>query len=240
MSYEMNLLDRGASDLGLVLTAPQLEQFQTYYRELADWNQRVNLTAITEYREIQVKHFLDSLSTYLAFPKGPTSCIRLVDVGAGAGFPGLPLKLAFPQIHLILVESVGKKSRFLDHLVSVLGLSGVVVRTGRAEQLAHESELRESCDLAVSRGVAKLSTLLEYTLPFCRVGGRVALLKRGIDQELAGAAAALKVLGGRLGDIYPVHIPGLDDGRVILTVDKVEPTPDKYPRRPGLPAKRPL
>ena len=129
MCYEMDLLDRGASELGLGLTPPQLEQFQTYYRELADWNRRVNLTAITEYREVQVKHFLDSLSGYLAFPKGPTSDIRLVDVGAGAGFPGLPLKLALPEIHLILVESVGKKSRFLEHLVSVLGLSGVEVRT---------------------------------------------------------------------------------------------------------------
>ena len=206
---------------------PQLEQFEIYYRELADWNRRVNLTAITEYREVQVKHFLDSLSAYLAFPKGPTSCIRLVDVGAGGGFPGLPLKLALPDIHLVLVESVGKKSRFLEHLVEALGLSGVEVRTGRAEQLAHHAQLRESFQLAVSRGVAKLSTLLEYTLPFCCVGGRVALLKRGIKEELSGASRALDALGGRLGDIYPVRVHGLDDGRVIVLVDKVEATPDR-------------
>ena len=240
MSHEMELLDLGAAELGLGLTPQQLEQFETYYRELADWNRRVNLTAITEYREVQVKHFLDSLSVYLAFPKGPTGSIRLIDVGTGAGFPGLPLKLALPEIHLVLVESVGKKSRFLEHLVEVLGLSSVEVHTGRAEELAHQPDLRESFDLAVSRGVAKLPVLLEYTLPFCTVGGRVALLKRGIEQELAEATAALGALGGRLGDIYPVQVPGLNDGRVILSVDKVEATPDKYPRRPGLPAKRPL
>ena len=152
----MELLDRGASELDLELTPQQLEQFEIYYRELADWNRRVNLTAITDYREVQVKHFLDSLSAYLAFPRISTCRVRLVDVGTGAGFPGVPLKLAFPQIHLVLVESVGKKSRFLEHLVEVLGLSSVEVSTGRAEELARTSEFRESFDLVVSRGVAKL------------------------------------------------------------------------------------
>ena len=236
----MELLERGASELDLELTRQQLDQFEVYYCELADWNRRVNLTAITGYREVQVKHFLDSLSAYLAFPKIPMRSIRLVDVGTGAGFPGLPLKLAFSDICLVLVESVGKKSRFLEYLVEVLGLSGVEVCTGRAEELAHKSEFRESFDLVVSRGVAKLPVLLEYTLPFCTVGGRVALSRRGIEQELAGAARALDTLGGRLGDIYPVRVPGLDDGRIILSVDKVEATPHRYPRRPGLPTKRPL
>ena len=236
----MNQLVSGAAELGLALTAQQLEQFETYYQELADWNQRVNLTAITGYREVQVKHFLDSLSVYLAFPRGPTSSVRLIDIGTGAGFPGLPLKLALPDIHLWLVESVRKKSRFLEHLVSCLELSRVEVLTGRAEELARRPDLRESFQLAVSRGVARLPTLLEYTLPFCCVGGRVALPKRGIKEELAGAASALEALGGRLSDIHPVQVSGLDDGRVVVVVDKIQPTPDRYPRRPGMPAKRPL
>ena len=236
----MELLQRGAAQLGLPLTARQLEQFHVYHRELSDWNRRVNLTAVIEYREVQVKHFLDSLSVNLACSGGPTSRIRMVDVGAGGGFPGLPLKLALPEIHLVSVESVGKKARFLEHLVELLGLAGVEVLNGRAEQLAHEDGLRESFDLAVSRGVAKLPVLLEYTLPFCRVGGRVVLLKRGIEEEAAGAAPALAALGGRMGDVYPVRVTGLDDGRVVAAVDKVEATPDRYPRRPGLPAKRPL
>ena len=240
MSQPMELLVRGASELGLRLTAQQLEQFETYYKELADWNRRINLTTITEYEAVQVKHFLDSLSAYLAFPKGPISSVRLIDVGSGAGFPGLPLKLALPDIHLSLVESVGKKAKFLEHLVARLELSGVEVLTGRAEELARLPGLRQSFHLAVSRGVAKLPTLLEYTLPFCCLGGRAALLKRGIKEELAGAAGALEVLGGRVGNIYPVQLSGLDDGRVVVSVDKIEATPDEYPRRPGLPAKRPL
>lgn len=236
----MELLGQGAAELGVGLSTHQLDSFETYYLELADWNQRVNLTAITGRHQVQVKHFLDSLTVILAVSGRPPSAMRLVDVGTGAGFPGLPLKLAFPEIRLTLVESVGKKARFLEHIVKLLGLSDVEVLTGRAEQLAHRAELRETFDLAVSRGVARMSTLLEYTLPFCCVGGRVALLKRGIEAELAGAARALETLGGRLGQIYPVEVTGLNDGRVVLVVDKAEPTPDQYPRRPGMPAKRPL
>ncbi len=236
----MELLERGASELGLRLTVGQLEQFQVYYRELVDWNQRVNLTAVTERREVQVKHFLDSISLFSVVGDNQTTGLRVVDVGTGAGFPGLPLKLALPDIHLALVESAGKKTRFLEHLVQALGLGDVEVMNGRAEKLAHDRELRESFDLAVSRGVAKLPVLLEYTLPFCRVGGRTGLLKRNVQHEVAGAANALAALGGRMGEIHPVRLPGLDDGRVIVTVDKVDATPERYPRRPGMPAKRPL
>ena len=236
----MELLKLGASELGLQLTAGQLEQFESYYRALEDWNRLVNLTAVTEYREVQVKHFLDSLSLCQVCTDSPTDGLRVVDVGSGAGFPGMPLKMALPGIQLTLVESVGKKARFLEHLVQALDLSGVDVLTGRAEELAHERELRESFDLAVSRGVAKLPVLLEYTLPFCRIGGRAALLKRNVNREVAGATSALKALGGCMADVNPVRLQGLDDGRVIVTVAKVEPTPDRYPRRPGMPVKRPL
>ena len=236
----MDILARGSAELGVALSTGQLNQFQTYYLELAKWNQRVNLTAITGHHQVQVNHFLDSLTVLLAIPKAPTSSLRVVDVGAGAGFPGLPLKLALPDTHLTLVESVGKKARFLEHVVGVLGLSGTEVYTGRVEHLAHQSEIRESFDLAVSRGVARMSTLLEYTLPLCCLGGRVVLLKRGIEEELAAAAPALEALGGRLGDVYPVKLTGLTDGRVVVAVDKTYSTPHKYPRRPGMPGKRPL
>ncbi len=241
MSQRMEILARGAAQLGLALTPRQLDQFEAYHRELALWNQRVNLTAITRYLEIQAKHFVDSLTVCLAVPGGMTPRLRVVDVGTGAGFPGLPLKLAFPDIRLALVESVGKKARFLEHLVAALGLSGVEVHTARAEELAHRPELRESFDLAVSRGVASVPTLLEYTLPFCCLGGRAVLLKQaGIEDELTSASRALDLLGGRLDDVHPVRVTGLADDRVVVAVEKVQSTPAKYPRRPGMPAKRPL
>ena len=241
MSQRMEILALGAAQLGLALSPRQLDQFEAYHRELALWNRLVNLTAITGYPDVQARHFLDSLTVCLAFPGGMPRQLRVVDVGTGAGFPGLPLKLAFPDLRLALVESTGKRARFLEHLVTTLGLSGVEVHTARAEELAHRTELRETFDLAVSRGVASVPALLEYTLPFCRAGGRVALLKHsGIEDELAGASRALDLLGGRLDEVHPVRVTGLADGRVVVAVEKVRSTPDKYPRRPGMPAKRPL
>ena len=237
----MDLLASGASELGLKLSPNQLSQFDLYYRELADWNQRVNLTSITEHGEVQVKHFLDSLTVCLAYPQGMPPGLRIVDIGAGGGFPGLPLKLVLPSAHLLMVESVGKKARFLEHLVDLLALTDVEVITGRAEQLAHAPELRESFDLAVSRGVVKMPVLLEYSLPFCRVGGRMVVLNhRSVENQFAGATNALEVLGGRLGEVFPVKISGLTDDRVVVVVEKVKTTPDRYPRRSGIPAKRPL
>lgn len=241
MLKRMEILARGSGELGIYLSGHQLDQFETYYRELADWNLRMNLTSVVDYGEVQVKHFLDSLTVCLAVPKGLASLSSVVDVGAGAGLPGLPLKLVFPQIHLALVESVGKKAQFLRHVVETLGLSGVEVHTGRAEQLAHRPELRESFDLAVTRGLARLSTLAEYTLPFCRLGGRMVALKHGnIDEELAEASNALEVLGGRADKVHPVVVSGLTDNRIVVVAEKVKTTPDRYPRRPGMPAKRPL
>ena len=237
----MEILARGAQDLGLELTPHQLDLFEAYYRELADWNQRVNLTAITGYEEVQLKHFLDSLTVCQAAPVVAAAAMRVIDVGAGAGLPGLPLKLVFPDIHLAMVESVGKKARFLEYLVAALSLSGVEVLTGRAEELARQPRLRESFDLAVSRGVAKLPSLLEYTLPFCALGGQVAVWKRGgIEEEIADAASALGLLGGGRPKVFPVVLRGLADGRVLLVVQKIGPTPPRYPRRPGIPEKRPL
>ena len=237
----METLAQGAGEAGVFLTREQLDQFETYYQELARWNRRVNLTSITGYQEVQVGHFLDSLTVCLAAPESLSSRSRVVDVGAGGGFPGLPLKLAFPGIHLVLLDSVGKKAAFLEHLVSLLELDGVEVLTGRAEDLAHRPELRESFDLALARGLARLPVLLEYSLPFCRMGGRTVAHKHGnLHAEMKSAGRALEALGGRLGSEVPVRVTGLTDNRVLVVVEKVAATPDRYPRRTGVPAKRPL
>ncbi|MCH7620775.1 MAG: 16S rRNA (guanine(527)-N(7))-methyltransferase RsmG, partial [Chloroflexi bacterium] len=179
MPESMELLAGGALELGIKLTDRQLAQFETYYRELHQWNQRVNLTAITEYSEVQVKHFLDSLTCCLAFPEGLPAARKIVDIGAGAGFPGLPLKLVFPDFQLLLSDSVGKKTAFLRHLLQVLELPDVTVLTARAEQLGRAPETRERFDLVLARGVAKLPALLEYALPLCRIGGKIVAWKHG-------------------------------------------------------------
>ena len=239
----MQLLARGALELGLSLDAAQLVQFQSYYNELADWNTRMNLTSVIEYEEVQVKHFLDSLTLLPAIDHNLSSDARIVDVGAGAGFPGLPLKLIFPRIQLTLVESTGKKANFLRHVVETLELTDVGVVTGRAEELAHRNELRGSFDLALARGLARLPTLLEYTLPFTRRGGLVAAWKHGGDglaAETASARQALQTLGGRVKSIYPVTATGLTDNRVVMVIEKAKATPGAYPRRIGVPGKQPL
>jgi 16S rRNA (guanine527-N7)-methyltransferase len=241
MYRPMEMLFKGAVELGIELTERQIAQFETYYSELAEWNQKVNLTAITEYEEVQVKHFLDSLTACLVLDGRPPPGAKVIDVGAGAGFPGLPLKVAFPDIRLVLTDSVGKKTRFLHHLTEVLGLADVEIFTGRAEELGHRPDLRENFDLALSRGVAKLPVLLEYTLPFCKTGGKVIAWKHAdIKKELADAEGALKTLGGHLSGIVPVQVSGLTDDRVLVIVDKTRTTPAEYPRRPGVPAKRPI
>ena len=244
----MKLLHEGAKSLGIHLSDAQLDQFELYCRELVAWNLRTNLTAITGYEETQVRHFLDSLTVCLPFRREGGGYLnslpgvdRVVDVGSGAGFPGVPLKLAFPGIELHLVESVGKRTAFLEHVAGELGLEGVTIHTGRAEQVAREAGLRESFDLALVRGVARLSLLLEYALPFCRTDGRAIALKHGgLESELAEAELALSELGGREAGVFPVTLEGLTDNRVVVAFEKVAATPDRYPRRVGIPAKRPL
>ncbi|MCY4364662.1 MAG: 16S rRNA (guanine(527)-N(7))-methyltransferase RsmG [Chloroflexi bacterium] len=239
----MQLLAQSAVELGLLLDAPQLEQFEIYYRELADWNTRMNLTSVIDYPEVQVKHFLDSLTLLPALGGRLPENARVVDVGAGAGFPGLPLKLVQPDLSLTLVESTGKKAGFLRHMAETLGLESVEVYTGRAETLAHQPELRETHDVALARGLARLPTLLEITLPFVRQGGVVAAWKHGgegLREELASARNALQTLGGHVRSIYPVKATGLEDNRVVAVIEKVRETPDDYPRRNGVPRKQPL
>ncbi|MEE8443148.1 MAG: 16S rRNA (guanine(527)-N(7))-methyltransferase RsmG [Dehalococcoidia bacterium] len=237
----MQWLNSGVQQLGFRLTPGQVQQFSLYRQELIAWNRRVNLTAITEPVEIERLHFLDSLTVALALPQAVLAGGRILDVGSGAGFPGVPLKVLFPSLKLTLIESRAKRTEFLVALVAKLGLEGVDILTGRSEDLAHDAPLREGFDVVVSRGVAPLRILLEFTLPFCCLGGQAILQKKGdIMPEVAEATGALGELGGRLLKLETVPEEVLDGQRKLVVVEKVAPTPAKYPRRAGIPAKRPL
>ena len=238
----MNKLINGALKLGLSFSDRQIGQFEAYYRELTDWNQRVNLTAITDYDEVQVRHFLDSLTVISAIRSADRAWpLKVIDVGSGAGLPGLPLKIALPQIHLTLLEATAKKTKFLDYLVRQLGLKDVTVVTGRAEDAARDPTRRESFNIAVSRAVAPLPVLAELALPFCAVGGYLIAQKKGdIEEEVGQSRKAIATLGGFLSEIRPVELEGLKDNRMLVIIDKVKPAPPAYPRRPGIPARRPI
>ena len=238
----MEKLEAGAQKLGLPLTPEQLEQFVIYYRELADWNQRLNLTSITGHEEVQIKHFLDSLTVTLALePPFDESSFRLIDIGTGAGLPGIPLKIVLPTIKLVLLEATAKKADFLRHLKDRLGLADVEVVVGRAEEVAHQAQYREQFDLVLSRAVASLPALVELTLPFCRVRGSFIAQKKGdIEGEVYRADRAIRLLGGSLREVKRVDLEEFTDERFLVIIDKVQPTPANYPRRPGIPAKRPI
>lgn len=235
----MEKLKAGAKKLGLELTQAQLEQFETYYHELVDWNQKINLTAITDYGEVQLKHFLDSLTVTLAWQ--PAKGNAVIDVGTGAGMPGIPLKIVFPSIKLVLLEATAKKVSFLHHIKEKLGLNDVEIIVGRAEEVAHVAQYRERFDLVLSRAVAPLPALVELTLPFCATGGSFIAQKKGsIDDEIGRADKAIKLLGGRLSGVKKIELNEFADERHLIVIDKISPTPERYPRRPGVPGKRPL
>jgi 16S rRNA (guanine527-N7)-methyltransferase len=236
----MDLLQTGAREWGLTLAPSQVEAFRLYYEQLLIWNERINLTSITAYEEVQVKHFLDSLSC-LQVVDTIAPGARCIDIGAGAGFPGLPLKIARPTLRLTLLESVGKKARFLAHIVEALGLPETDVVQGRAEELGRDPGYREVFDVALARAVAHMSVLVEYALPLVQVGG-IFVAQKGadIEDEMESASTAIELLGGELREIRTVRLPGSETPRHLVVVQKLAPTEAKYPRRPGIPAKRPL
>ena len=238
----MNKLQSGSQNLGIHLNQLQLEQFETYYRELVDWNERMNLTAITDYDPVQIKHFLDSLTVITAIkPEDRARPLYVMDVGTGAGLPGIPVKLILPDTRLVLLEATTKKTKFLEHLVAKLGLKEVEIVAGRAEEIAHDTRYREKFDLVLSRAVAALPALVELALPFCAIGGRFIAQKKGdIDEEVAQSEKAIARLGGSLREIKPVELAELPDSRVLVIIDKIKATPPDYPRRSGIPAKKPI
>lgn len=225
--------------LGFRLSPRQVACFERYEKELLDWNARFNLTAIREAESIRSKHFLDSLSCMLAWRESPPT--SLIDIGTGAGFPGIPLKIVYPGLTLALVESVGKKAEFCRHVSGALSLDRVEVVQARAEEVGQMEKYRERFDWATARAVASLPILVEYLLPLVRVGGSI-LAQKGESgpAEAHGSERAIRMLGGRLRQLIKVDLPGVAEERYLVVVDKVAATPPNYPRRVGIPAKKPL
>jgi len=240
----LGMFTEGLRQLGLDVNGPAgrerplLQQFLRYRQELLDWNTRMNLTAITDPGEVLIKHFLDSLSLLIVYDRPGT---RLLDIGAGAGFPGLPLKIARPHWQVVLLEATGKKVTFLQHVIETLQLRDITAVPGRAEELAHKQEYRAAFDLVTARAVASLPTLLEYASPFCRVGGQIILPKKGeLGDELAQGKRAARQVGAVLKDDVAVALPGLEDGRRLLVWEQVRKCPAQFPRSGAAMAKRPL
>jgi 16S rRNA (guanine527-N7)-methyltransferase len=236
----METLARDAQALFNVhLSGRQVLALLTYEKELLEWNQKFNLTAIRDAESIRTKHFLDSFSCVLAWKASPPN--QLIDVGTGAGFPGIPLKILYPGLKLTLVESVGKKAMFCQHIVRVLSLEHVEVIQARAEDLGQDPRHREKYDWAIARAVANLNVLSEYLIPLVKIGGTV-LAQKGESgpAEAQSAEEAMKLLGGKLKQLIPVNLPGVADDRYLVVVEKVAATPPRYPRKPGIPMKQPL
>lgn len=237
MDYQ--ILEQKLGELGIKQDQNQLERFHKFYQLLIEWNKVMNLTGITEYEDVVEKHFVDSLSIIKAIDLSRIHTV--IDVGTGAGFPGIPLKIAFPHLRVVLLDSLNKRIKFLDEVISQLGLTEIRTIHGRAEEYARKEEYREQFDLCVSRAVANLSTLSEYCLPYIQVGGMFVPYKSDeIDDEVEQSKKAVRILGGNIKDIMKFELPGTDIHRSFVLIHKEQHTQKKYPRKAGIPAKEPL
>ena len=233
------IFEEKLSQIGITLSNKQKEQFDKFYELLVEWNKVMNLTGITEYEEVNEKHFVDSLSIVKAIDMNQVH--SLVDIGTGAGFPGIPLKIAFPHIKVVLLDSLNKRINFLNTVIKELGLENIETIHGRAEDFAKQLEYREQFDLCVSRAVANLATLSEYCIPYVKKDGMFVPYKSGeIDEEVEQSKKAIHVLGGKLDKVIKFQLPGTEIGRSFVKIDKVQNTAKKYPRKAGLPSKEPI
>ena len=233
------LLEIKLKELNIQINEIQKKQFDTFYSMLVEWNKVMNLTGITEYEAVIEKHFVDSLSIVNIFDLSEINTV--IDVGTGAGFPGIPLKIAFPHLKITLLDSLNKRINFLDSVIDELKLDGIYTIHGRAEDFAKKDDYRERYDLCVSRAVANLSTLSEYCLPYIRVGGMFISYKSGeVDDEVLESKKAISILGGKLDNVVKFQLPGTDINRSFIKIEKIKNTGKKYPRKAGLPSKEPL
>lgn len=239
MTYDMTVLEKGCENLGISLDEKQKEQFIQFYEYLVEKNKVMNLTGITEFQEVLVKHFLDSLACVKAVDL--TKVKKVMDIGTGAGFPGVPLKIAFPHLEECLLDSLKKRVTFLEETFDILGFDKIAAIHGRAEEFAKNKAYREQYDICVSRAVSNLATLSEYCLPYVKKGGLFISYKSGkVQEEAESAARAIRLLGGEIKDICYFMLPDSEIERSLVVIEKVKNTPGKYPRKAGTPLKEPL
>ena len=237
--YQLKQFYSGLEALGITCSEKQIHQFLTFYEMLTEKNKVMNLTAITEFQDVIEKHFLDSLS--LAENRNLNQKLKVIDLGTGAGFPGIPLKIAFPELELVMMDSLNKRILFLKEVIEELGLSGITAVHGRAEEMAVQPDYREKFDLCVSRAVANLASLSEYCIPFVKVGGNFVSYKSAeVKEEVQQAKKAIHVLGGKVVNVQKFTLPGTEVSRSLVQIEKQKKTPKGYPRKSGTPSKCPI